>query len=66
MSPMFRILSEAAADAEPHLNLILLLGIAVLCGTIGAKVIQRLRTPQIIGEDDVLIRSVEYLKSCGM
>ncbi len=49
MSAMSRVLLEAVADAEPHLNLILLLGIAVFCGTIGAKVIQRLRTPQIIG-----------------
>jgi len=32
-----------------ELNIILLVGIAVFCGTIGAKIIQRFRIPQIIG-----------------
>jgi Kef-type K+ transport system membrane component KefB len=32
-----------------ELNIILLVGIAVFCGTVGAKIIQRFRIPQIIG-----------------
>jgi Kef-type K+ transport system membrane component KefB/predicted transcriptional regulator len=32
-----------------ELNIILLIGIAVFCGTVGAKIIQRFRIPQIIG-----------------
>ena len=31
------------------LNVVLLIGIAVFCGTVGARVFQRLRVPQIIG-----------------
>lgn len=31
------------------LNVVLLIGIAVFCGTVGARVFQRLRIPQIIG-----------------
>jgi Kef-type K+ transport system membrane component KefB len=32
-----------------NLNIILLIGIAIFCGTAGAKVFQRLRIPQIVG-----------------
>jgi Kef-type K+ transport system membrane component KefB len=32
-----------------ELNIILLVGIAVFCGTVGARIIQKLRIPQIIG-----------------
>ncbi len=32
-----------------ELNIILLIGIAVFCGTVGAKIIQRFHIPQIIG-----------------
>ena len=34
---------------EEHLNILLLLGIAIFGGTIGAKLFQRLRIPQVIG-----------------
>jgi len=44
-----KVLLEASSDSVHHLNLILLLGIAVFGGTIGARVFRRLRIPQIIG-----------------
>jgi len=37
------------AGSFSHLNLLLLLGIAVFGGTVGAKVFQRLHIPQVIG-----------------
>ncbi|MBE0536236.1 MAG: cation:proton antiporter [Phycisphaerae bacterium] len=40
----------AAANSEPgQLNLILLLGLAVLGGTLGARLFQRFRIPQVVG-----------------
>lgn len=40
----------AAAAHEPgHLNLILLLGLAVLGGTLGARLFQKFRIPQVVG-----------------
>jgi len=44
-----KLLLEATSESVHHLNLILLLGIAVFGGTIGARVFRRLRIPQIIG-----------------
>lgn len=49
MSPTSTILLAAATDPGHHLNVLLLLGIAVFGGTIGARVFRRLRIPQIIG-----------------
>ena len=42
--PLGMILAEG-----DNLNIILLIGIAIFCGTAGAKVFQRLRIPQIVG-----------------
>ena len=39
----------AAVDASVHLNLILLLGIAVFFGTAGARLFQKLHIPQVVG-----------------
>ena len=44
-----RLLAEATNQSSHHLNVILLLGIAVFGGTIGARVFRWLRIPQIIG-----------------
>jgi len=46
---MPNILLEAGVDSSHHLNVLLLLGIAVFGGTIGARIFRRLRVPQIIG-----------------
>jgi Kef-type K+ transport system membrane component KefB/predicted transcriptional regulator len=43
------VLLETAGDSAYHLNVILLLGIAIFGGTIGARVFRRLHVPQIIG-----------------
>ena len=39
----------ATVDASSHLNLLLLLGIAVFSGTVGARLFQKLRIPQVVG-----------------
>ncbi len=46
---VFDILAKAADRSAHHLNVILLLGIAIFGGTIGARLFRRLRVPQIIG-----------------
>jgi len=43
------ILLQAGADSGHPLNVLLLLGIAVFGGTVGARIFRRLRIPQIIG-----------------
>ncbi len=43
------VLAEAVDRSAQHLNVILLLGIAVFGGTIGARIFRRLHIPQIIG-----------------
>jgi len=43
------ILAETGGDSAHHLNMILVLGIAVFGGTIGAKLFQKLRIPQVVG-----------------
>jgi Kef-type K+ transport system membrane component KefB len=43
------ILLEAGADSAHHLNVLLLLGVAVFGGTVGARIFRRFRVPQIIG-----------------
>ena len=45
---MSELLSTISAESE-GLNIFLLLGIAIFGGTVGAKLIQRLHIPQIIG-----------------
>jgi len=39
----------ATADVSGHLNLLLLLGIAVFFGTVGARLFQKLHIPQVVG-----------------
>jgi Kef-type K+ transport system membrane component KefB/predicted transcriptional regulator len=39
----------ATADVSGHLNLLLLLGLAVFFGTVGARLFQKLRIPQVVG-----------------
>lgn len=43
------VLAQTTGDSVHHLNVILLLGIAIFGGTIGARIFQRLHIPQIIG-----------------
>ncbi len=43
------LFAEIAGPSVHHLNVILVLGIAVFGGTIGAKLFQRLRIPQVVG-----------------
>lgn len=43
------ILLEAGATPSHHLNVLLLLGIAVFGGTVGARIFRQMRIPQIIG-----------------
>jgi len=45
---MNELLANATAQGE-HLNIILLIGIAIFGGTIGGRIIQKLHIPQIIG-----------------
>lgn len=42
-------MAQGAEQSAHHLNLILVLGIAVFGGTIGAKIFQKLRIPQVVG-----------------
>lgn len=49
MNPSQNILLATATESGYHLNVLLLLGIAVFGGTIGARIFRRLRIPQIIG-----------------
>jgi Kef-type K+ transport system membrane component KefB len=37
------------ADYSAHLNFLLVLGIAVFCATIGARIFQKLHIPQMVG-----------------
>jgi Kef-type K+ transport system membrane component KefB/predicted transcriptional regulator len=46
---MLSILAETTVDSSHHLNVIFLLGLAVFGGTIGGKLFQRLRIPQVVG-----------------
>lgn len=43
------VMAQVTGDSVHHLNVILLLGIAIFGGTIGARIFQRLHIPQIIG-----------------
>ena len=43
------LLAEITGPSVHHLNVILVLGIAVFGGTVGAKLFQRLRIPQVVG-----------------
>ncbi len=46
---MLKLLAEVVGDTAYHLNVILVLGLAVFGGTVGAKIFQRLRIPQVVG-----------------
>lgn len=46
---MVEVLSDILAQGVEHLNIILLIGLAIFLGTVGAKIFQRLRIPQVIG-----------------
>ncbi len=46
MSELFRLV---LAEGTWHLNIILLMGIGVFGGTVGARVFQRFRIPQVVG-----------------
>jgi len=48
MTELFETIPAGLAGGE-NLNLILLIGIAIFCGTAGAKIFQRLHIPQIVG-----------------
>ncbi|MBP7050914.1 MAG: cation:proton antiporter [Phycisphaerae bacterium] len=43
------IAAEAVTSSSHHLNVLLLLGVAVFGGTVGARIFRRLHIPQIIG-----------------
>lgn len=43
------LFAEIVGPSVHHLNVILVLGIAVFGGTVGAKLFQRLRIPQVVG-----------------
>ncbi len=45
---MTELLETILAQSE-HLNLILLIGIAIFGGTVGAKIFQKIRIPQVVG-----------------
>ncbi len=45
---MNELLANISARGEP-VNIILLIGIAIFAGTVGARIIQKLHIPQIIG-----------------
>ena len=45
---MNELLANSSAQSE-QVNIILLIGIAIFAGTVGAKVIQKLHIPQIVG-----------------
>ncbi|HSW01616.1 MAG TPA: cation:proton antiporter [Sedimentisphaerales bacterium] len=49
MNPISSILLDAGPDPSRHLNVLLLLGVAVFGGTVGARIFRRFRVPQIIG-----------------
>ena len=50
ITAMTRPLETAAtADVSVHLNLLLLLGIAIFSGTVGARLFQKLHIPQVVG-----------------
>ena len=42
------ILNNIPVQTE-HLNLLLLIGIAIFGGTVGAKIFQKIRIPQVVG-----------------
>jgi Kef-type K+ transport system membrane component KefB len=46
---MFYLLANAGDGAVSHLNLVLLFGLLILGGTLGAQVFQKLHIPQVVG-----------------
>ena len=53
LSQLANILAAAepaiASGKTEHLNIVLVMGLAVFCGTIGAKLFQKLHIPQVVG-----------------
>jgi len=43
------LISTILAQAAEHLNIILLIGLAIFFGTTGARIFQRFRVPQVVG-----------------
>ena len=39
----------AASQQAPHLPILLVIGLAVVFGTVGARLFQKLRIPQVVG-----------------
>jgi len=46
---MVGLLANILAQSTEHLNIILLMGIAIFFGTAGAKMFQKIRIPQVVG-----------------
>jgi len=40
---------EVFREALPHLNILLLLGVALFGGTVGGRLFQKMRVPQVVG-----------------
>ncbi|MHC4574655.1 MAG: AbrB family transcriptional regulator [Planctomycetota bacterium] len=45
---MAELLKSVSASSEGR-DILLLIGLAIFCGTVGARIFQRLRIPQIVG-----------------
>jgi len=48
-SEMTELLNNVLAESIEHLNVILLMGLAIFFGTAGARLFQRFRIPQVVG-----------------
>ena len=48
-TPMTELLDNILAQSVEHLNIILLMGLAIFFGTAGAGVFQKIRIPQVVG-----------------
>ena len=49
LSPMVSKLLMSSSTSSEGLNIVLLIGIAVFCGVVGARIFKRLHIPQIVG-----------------
>ena len=48
-STMTEFSSNILAQSVEHLNIILLMGLAIFLGTVGARIFQKFRVPQVVG-----------------
>ena len=46
---MVELAANILAQSTEHLNIILLMGLAIFFGTAGAKMFQKIRIPQVVG-----------------